>query len=126
MTDEKSSLATHQIITIKKPEQNANGAADGGGIGGNGSIFIATDDNDEDTVPLGLTTKAVCMQVSTRCGSLLNNPPPFSPLYQSVKNVWIVVSHPSYVICVNDMDRAHKHIYIDLRMAEMLLLENSS
>lgn len=76
MTDEKSSLATHQIITIKKPEQNANGAADGSGIGGNGSIFIATDDNDEDTVPLGLTTKAVCMQVSTRCGSLLNNPPP--------------------------------------------------
>lgn len=55
--DEGKALTKHQIITIqKKPEQNTNGGV---------TATTAADDNDEDPVPLGLTTKAVCMQVSS-------------------------------------------------------------
>lgn len=54
--DEEKALTKHQIITIqKKAEQNTNGAV---------TATTAVDDNDEETVPLGLTAKAVCTQVS--------------------------------------------------------------
>lgn len=49
--DLEKAITEHQIVAIKKPEQNTNKT-------------INDDNDDEDTKPLGLTTKAVCTQVS--------------------------------------------------------------
>lgn len=65
MGDEQSLTNGVWSITIKKAEQNANGHDADAGVGKPAAEEdIAAHDNDEDTVPLGLTTKAVCMQVS--------------------------------------------------------------
>lgn len=49
--DIEKALTQHQIVAIKKTEQNSNKSS-------------VDDIEDEETVELGLTTKAVCMQVS--------------------------------------------------------------